>query len=109
MRADYAESCAVRGARRRRHRRHRGCVAGHPLVDEERLDGRGTRRSGRQLLGTAADEAARRGLTPALDVVMSYAAAITLYERAGWRRIGTITVAMPDGARIDEYVYVAPT
>ena len=41
---------------------------------------------GRRLLGTAAGEAVRRGLTPALDVVTSDAAAITLYERAGWHR-----------------------
>jgi GNAT superfamily N-acetyltransferase len=63
---------------------------------------------GRQLLRTAAAEAAGRGLTPALDVVTSYAAAIALYEREGWRRVGTITVAMPDGDPVDEYVYVGP-
>jgi GNAT superfamily N-acetyltransferase len=64
---------------------------------------------GRQLLGTAATEAAGRGLTPALDVVRSHAAAIALYELEGWRRVGTITVAMPDGDPVDEYVYVGPT
>lgn len=64
---------------------------------------------GRQLLRTAAAEAAGRGLTPALDVVTSYAAAIALYEREGWRRVGTIIVAMPDGVPVDEYVYVGPT
>jgi hypothetical protein len=64
---------------------------------------------GRQLLRTAAAEAAGRGLTPALDVSTSYASAIALYEREGWRRVGTITVAMPDGDPIDEYVYVGPT
>jgi ribosomal protein S18 acetylase RimI-like enzyme len=64
---------------------------------------------GRRLLDTAASAAARRGLTPALDVVTSYAAAIALYERAGWQRIGTITVAMPDGDEVDEYVYVGPS
>ena len=64
---------------------------------------------GRRLLGTAGGEAARRGLTPALDVVTSNAAAITLYDRAGWQRVGTITVAMPNGDQADEYVYVSPT
>ena len=64
---------------------------------------------GRQLLWTATTEAARRGRAPALDVVTTYAAAIALYERAGWRRVGTITPAMPDGDRVDEYVYVGPT
>jgi GNAT superfamily N-acetyltransferase len=64
---------------------------------------------GRRLLGTAAGEAVRRGLTPALDVVTSYAAAITLYDRAGWQCIGTITVTMPNGDQADEYVYVSPT
>ena len=64
---------------------------------------------GRRLLETATREAIRRGLTPALDVVTSYAAAITLYDRAGWRRIGTITVAMPNGDKVDEYVYISPT
>jgi GNAT superfamily N-acetyltransferase len=64
---------------------------------------------GRQLLRAAAEEAVRRGLIPALDVVTSYAAAIALYEREGWQRVGTITVAMPDGNQVDEYVYVDPT
>lgn len=64
---------------------------------------------GRRLLRTAAAEASRRGLTPALDVVTSYTAAITMYENEGWRRIGTITLAVPDGTSADEYVYVGPT
>lgn len=64
---------------------------------------------GRRLLETATAEAIRRGLTLALDVVTSYGAAITLYDRAGWQRIGTITVAMPNGDQVDEYVYVGPT
>jgi ribosomal protein S18 acetylase RimI-like enzyme len=64
---------------------------------------------GRLLLDTAASEAVRRGLTPALDVVTSYIAAVALYERAGWHRIGTITITTPDGDQYDEYVYVGPT
>jgi [ribosomal protein S18]-alanine N-acetyltransferase len=61
---------------------------------------------GRRLLRTAAAEAVRRGLPPALDVVTSYTAAIALYEHEGWRRIGTIRLVLPDGTSVDEYVYV---
>jgi GNAT superfamily N-acetyltransferase len=63
---------------------------------------------GRRLLGTAAGEAVRRGLTPALDVVTSHVAAIALFERARWQRIGTINLAIPGCDRVDEYVYVGP-
>ena len=63
---------------------------------------------GRRLLRTAAAEATRLGLPPALDVVTSYTAAIDLYEHERWRRIGMITLALPDGTSVDEYVYVAP-
>ena len=54
---------------------------------------------GRRLLRTAAAEAIRRGLPPALDVVTSYTAAIALYEHERWRRIGTITLACPTALR----------
>ena len=33
---------------------------------------------------------------------------MSLPDRAGWQRIGTITVAMPSGDQVDEYVYVSP-
>jgi GNAT superfamily N-acetyltransferase len=61
---------------------------------------------GRRLLQTAAGEAIRRGLAPALDVVTSSEGAIALYEQERWQRIGTITLALPDRTSVDEYVYV---
>lgn len=62
---------------------------------------------GRRLLTVATDEARRRGLLAALDVVISYAAAIAVYETEG-RRIGRISIPMPNGELVDEYVYVLP-
>jgi GNAT superfamily N-acetyltransferase len=43
---------------------------------------------GAALLSAAAAGAIRRGLRPVLEVVDSDAAAIALYERSGWRRVG---------------------
>jgi hypothetical protein len=43
-----------------------------------------------------------------LDVVTTYAPAVALYERAGWKRLGTIGYPMPDGSTIAEHVYAAP-
>jgi len=63
---------------------------------------------GAALLETAAEAARERGLRPALDVVTTYRSAIRLYERLGWQRLGVVSLAMPDGERVDEYVYVAP-
>jgi GNAT superfamily N-acetyltransferase len=63
---------------------------------------------GRRLLTVATDEARRRGLLAALDVVISYAAAIAVYETEGWRRIGRISIPMPNGELVGEYVYVLP-
>jgi hypothetical protein len=31
-----------------------------------------------------------------------------LYEAAGWKRIGTATVHLPDRAGLDEFVYLGP-
>jgi GNAT superfamily N-acetyltransferase len=63
---------------------------------------------GAQLLQVATREAQTRGLWPTLDVVTTYASAIALYERCGWTRLGAITLPMPGGRTIDEYVYAAP-
>jgi ribosomal protein S18 acetylase RimI-like enzyme len=71
-------------------------------------DARG-RGLGRRLLTVATAEARRRGMLSALDVVTSYAAAIAMYEAEGWQRIGRIAIPMPNGERVDEYVYVPPT
>jgi GNAT superfamily N-acetyltransferase len=64
--------------------------------------------AGRMLLGAATGEAARRGLWPVLDVDTELAAAIALYESAGWARAGTITVRWSDGRTLTEYVYLGP-
>jgi len=63
---------------------------------------------GRQLLNYAATECRRRGLVPILDVVDRFEPAIGLYERAGWRRLGTVKVKLPDGTDLREHVYLAP-
>jgi GNAT superfamily N-acetyltransferase len=60
------------------------------------------------LLAEATLEARSRGLWPVLDVVTTYPSALALYERAGWKRLGTIRLPMPDGTSIDEHVYAAP-
>ena len=55
---------------------------------------------GEQLLATAVAESHRRGLLPILDVSTSFAAAIALYERTGWQRLGRVAF---EG--FDEFVY----
>lgn len=57
--------------------------------------------------GTAAREL---GLRPALKVDVHGAAAIALYERTGWRRIGTGPGGWlrPDGAEAVVHFYLAP-
>jgi GNAT superfamily N-acetyltransferase len=64
--------------------------------------------AGRRLLGTATAEAVARGLWPVLDVVTDAAAAIALYERAGWTRVGTTTVRFRSGHSLDEHIYLGP-
>ncbi len=63
---------------------------------------------GRALLDTATVEAWSRDLHPALEVVTSYVTAISLYEQAGWRRVGVVRVPMPNGSDIAEFVYLGP-
>ena len=61
------------------------------------------------LLRTAADEARARGLHPVLDVVATSEAPRRLYEREGWRDVGTVLAVYGDGAfSVEEAVYVAP-
>ena len=62
----------------------------------------------RRLLDTATAGARERGLVPILDVVTRYDAAIALYERAGWERLGTVGFRFPNGTEIQEFVYRAP-
>lgn len=61
-------------------------VVGRLFVDP-RARGRGI---GALLMAQAVAEARRRGLHPVLDVVASDTAAVALYERLGWRPLGTV-------------------
>jgi len=63
---------------------------------------------GSALLRTATAEARARDLEPMLDVVTRHSAAMALYENAGWLRVGTVTLVLPDGSSLDEHVYRAP-
>ncbi len=63
---------------------------------------------GRALLDVAAAEAVGHGLLPVLDVVTEHHAAIALYERCDWIRIGRVTARFRDGGELEEFVYVAP-
>jgi len=80
-----------------------GVVARLLVAPEARRSG-----VGRQLLDHAETEARRRNLVPILDVVEHFDPAITLYERAGWTRLGTVVVNLPDGTTAHEHVYAAP-
>ena len=60
------------------------------------------------LLDVAVAEARRRELVPILDVVTRHEPAIALYERAGWNRIGEVSLCLPNGDEIEEIVYRAP-
>ncbi len=64
--------------------------------------------AGRRLLATAVAAAAGRGLYPVLDVDTELAAAIALYESAGWTRAGTVAVRWSDDRALDEHVYLGP-
>ncbi|MEM7326576.1 MAG: GNAT family N-acetyltransferase [Actinomycetota bacterium] len=63
---------------------------------------------GRQLLDRAVTDCRRRGLVPILDVLDRFTPAMTLYERAGWRRLGMLELELPDDGWIRLHVYVAP-
>ena len=69
-----------------------------------------TRRRGvaRALLTEAVAEARRLGRTPILDVATHFTGAIALYESAGWRRLGLVSVDIPGMEPLDEYVYTKP-
>jgi GNAT superfamily N-acetyltransferase len=63
---------------------------------------------GRALLDTAAEEAARRGRWPALDVDIRAAPAVALYRSAGWQSVGTAVECHPDGTPFTLELFVAP-
>ncbi len=79
-------------------------VVARLIVDPSR------RREGaaRALLDTAERDALCRGLSPILDVIDQFGPAIALYERQGWKRIGTVRIDRPNDTAIHEHVYAAP-
>ena len=63
---------------------------------------------GHALLDAATAEAWKLGRRPILDVVTTLSAALRLYEKAGWRRIGTVQFQVPGGRSVPEHVFVGP-
>jgi len=57
------------------------------------------------LLERATREAQERHLVAILDVAMSLPAAVALYDRSGWTRLGTVVFEPPEGWPIEEFVY----
>ena len=93
--------------------RARLAVVARLFVDPRRRD----RGVGRALLQAAADEVAAVGALPILDVWVELAPAVRLYERAGWRRLGTVTFSfdapcgpgcLHAGSSLLSFVYSAP-
>lgn len=66
------------------------------------------RGAGRALLEAAARRAVELGRRPVLDVVRTHAAAVALYDRAGWTRAGEVHVTFTSGQTVDELVFVGP-
>jgi len=62
---------------------------------------------GERLVRAAWREAGQHGLRPMLDVLVRDAAAVALYERIGWQRIGTITHEI-DGNSVPAICFAAP-
>jgi GNAT superfamily N-acetyltransferase len=63
---------------------------------------------GARLLEHARQAAIARGGRPALDVVLTASAAISLYRAAGWREIGRTVLNLPDGRELEELVFLGP-
>jgi len=63
---------------------------------------------GERLARTATEYAHRHGRRAVLDVMAKDGAAVRLYERLGWRRIGTTQHDDGHGNAIDAYCYVSP-
>jgi GNAT superfamily N-acetyltransferase len=63
--------------------------------------------TGARLLRTATVAAVDRGLAPILDVATHFKPAIALYEKLGWRRVGSVTVTFLE-QDLHEFVYVGP-
>lgn len=65
---------------------------------------------GRRLLDAAVEMAGQRGCRAVLDVEISGAAAISLYDRAGWQRVhsGPAGWTMADGRAASLHYYLSP-
>ena len=63
---------------------------------------------GKQLVRATSAYADEQGLRLVLDVMEKDAAAIRLYERLGWRRIGTTSHDSGRGENVPAYCYVSP-
>jgi GNAT superfamily N-acetyltransferase len=61
---------------------------------------------GRSLLALASDYAVSQGRSPVLDVAQDNEAAVRLYERRGWHRVGEL--AADCRRRIPVFLYVSP-
>jgi GNAT superfamily N-acetyltransferase len=66
------------------------------------------RATGEKLMHAAQNHAHETGLRLVLDVMTKDAAAIKLYERLGWQRIGTTDHDNGHGDTIPAYCYVSP-
>ncbi|MFC8130524.1 GNAT family N-acetyltransferase [Streptomyces sp. NPDC057302] len=64
--------------------------------------------AGKRLMEAATDFGQKQGLRLVLDVMTKDAAAIRLYERLGWRKIGEATHHFGDGESILAVCYVSP-
>lgn len=79
-------------------------VLGRPFV----LPGARGHAAGRRLVDAAQLAASDRGVRPVLDVMTKDAAAIALYERLGWRRIGETSHDDGSGQVVPAVAYVSP-
>ena len=64
--------------------------------------------TGRALLDRAVEEARRLDRRAVLDVVDEHRAAIALYERAGWTRVGKVDWSLPGDRLLREFVFLSP-
>ena len=63
---------------------------------------------GGALMQVAEQHVARQGLRLALDVAEHNLDAIAFYERRGWQRVGTASLALDDDGALPLFVYVKP-
>lgn len=68
-----------------------------------------SRTVGERLVRAAMTSASEHDLRLLLDVMDKDTAAIRLYKRLGWERIGTATHRFGDGEQVTAFCYVAPS